>query len=116
MKEGEDFKFRDDLQENEKDTVPLEITFGPYSGTIFRYTVVQLQEEPENFTGARLKFQYEILDAGKHTETKLRSDERFSSHIGILLNTLLLESLDHTLENLDTEDGVDIVEVEDKQS
>lgn len=116
MIENEDFKFRDDLQENEKDTVPLEITFGPYSGTIFRYTVVQLQEEFENATGARLKFQYDILDAGKHTETKLRSDERFSSHIGILLNALLLESLDHTLENLDDEEGVEVVEVEDKLS
>jgi hypothetical protein len=91
MIESEDFRFRDDLFANkEGETVPIEILIKPYKGVILRYTQVAVKEQ-DNGT-AVLKFQYDLSDMGDHTETKLRSDQRFEEHLGILLNHLILES------------------------
>ena len=90
---GKDYRFRDDMyKKNSPDTVPIEILTDPYKGVILRYIKVAVKEL-ENGT-AILKFEYDLLDAGEHTETKLRSEERFHKHLSILLNHLILESVE----------------------
>jgi hypothetical protein len=92
MQVNEDFKFRDDLVKKKEDTVPIELLTGNYKGVILRYTKVAIREQ-EDLT-AKLQFEYEILDAGKSTETTLRKDKTFEFHIGLILNTLILEATD----------------------
>jgi len=88
-----DFRFRDDLTKPESgDTVAIEILTGPYKNVIFRYVRVSVREKEEN--EAVLQYQYELIEMGNHTETQLRKDTRFSQHLGILLNHLILESLE----------------------
>lgn len=87
---GEDFKFRDDLK---KDTVPIEMLTEAYKGVILRYTKVGIKEKEDDDT-AVLQFDYELLEMGDHTETKLRKDPNFQEHAGLVLNALILESLD----------------------
>lgn len=86
---GEDFKFRDDMKE---DTVPIELLTDPYKGVILRYTNVGVKELENNT--AILQFRYELYEMGDHTETKLRKDKQFQEHAGLVLNALILESLD----------------------
>lgn len=93
MIENNDFRFRDDLFKNQDgETVPLEILTEPYKGVILRYTKVAIKELEDGT--AKLQFQYDLLEMGNHTETKLRSDDRFEKHAGILLNHLILESVE----------------------
>ena len=86
---GEDFKFRDDLK---GDTVPMELLTGPYKGVILRYTNVGVKELEDDT--AVLQFAYELMEMGDHTETKLRKDVKFQEHAGLILNALILETLD----------------------
>ena len=83
----EDFKFRDDLK---ADTVPIELLTGPYKGVIYRYTATKLEENDAK-TGAKLMFDYDFFETGTFTEAKLRKDKKFSFHIGLILNSLILE-------------------------
>lgn len=93
MIDPRDFRFRDDLAKIESgDTVPIEILTGPYKNVIFRYVRVSVKEKEEG--EAVLQYQYELLEMGNHTETQLRKDERFSRHLGVMLNHLILESLE----------------------
>jgi hypothetical protein len=88
-----DFRFRDDLTKPDAgDTIALEILTGPYKNVIFRYVRVSVREKEDD--EAVLQFQYELIEMGDHTETQLRKDPRFSQHLGILLNHLILESLE----------------------
>lgn len=99
---GEDYRFRDEMfNPDSKDTIPIEILTEPYKGVILRYTRVGVKEL-ENGT-ALLQFEYDMIDAGQHTETKLRKDERFHKHLGILLNHMILESLEGREDNADRE-------------
>ena len=94
MLEQKDFRFRDDMNQGvEKNTVPIEILTPPYNNVILRYTTVAVKEMEEG--NAVLRFQYELLDVGESTETKLRNDKRFEQHLGLLLNHLILESAEH---------------------
>lgn len=86
---GEDYIFRDDLKE---DTVPIELLTGPYKGVTLRYTTVAIQEQENNT--AKLKFDYELYETGDHTMVGLRKDDRFQHHIGLILNSMILESLE----------------------
>lgn len=94
MIENGDYKFRDDLYNAKKgETVPIEILTWPYNGVIYRYSQVGVSEQEDGT--ANLKYSYELLQCGEHTETQLRKDEKFSRHLGILLNHLILESLEN---------------------
>lgn len=94
MIEQKDFRFRDDMNQGvEKNTVPIEILTQPYNNVIFRYTTVAVKEKDDGT--AVLRFQYDLLDVGEFTETKLRNDKRFEQHLGLLLNHLILESAEH---------------------
>jgi len=87
---NEDFKFRDDLVKTASDTVPIELLTGRYKGVIFRYTTVAIREQ-ENLS-AKLQFDYDLLETGKHTKDFLEEDKKFEFHIGLILNTLILEA------------------------
>lgn len=91
MIEATDFRFRDDLA-NKEDTVPIEILIDPFKGVILRYNQVGVKEQ-ENGT-ATLRFAYDLLETADHTQVSLRKDPRFEQHLGILLNHLILESLE----------------------
>lgn len=102
MIENTDFIFRDDLYKPENgDTIPIEILIGPYKGVIYRYVRMGVTEKPDG--EAVLRFQYELLELGNHTETSLRNDQRFTDHIGIILNHLILEVAESDIDN--REDG-----------
>lgn len=88
---GETYKFRDDLSKK-YDTVPIELLTEKYEGVILRYTNVAIQEL-DNGT-AKLKFSYDLLEMGKHTETNLRRSKEFEDHIGTILNRMILEVVD----------------------
>lgn len=86
---GEDYKFRDDLKH---DTVPIEILSGPYKGIVLRYTKVMIKEqEREN---ALIKFDYDLIETNKFKEKKLRQDKLFQEHIGLILNDMILETIE----------------------
>jgi hypothetical protein len=92
MNINKDFKFRDDMVKEEKETVPIELLTGDYNGVILRYTTVEVKEN-ENGT-ATMKFAYDLLEMGNHTETSLRKDNVFNQYIGLVLNTMILEAVD----------------------
>jgi hypothetical protein len=90
---GKDFKFRDDLYNKESgETVPIQILTGPYKDVIYRYIKIAVQEKEDGH--AVLQFIYDLLELGEHFETKLRADKRFVEHLGLLLNSFILETLE----------------------
>lgn len=104
MIENGDFRFRDDLYKVDKgETVPIEILLPPFKGVIIRYTQVGVKEQ-ENGT-AVLRFAYEVISPGEHSELSLRRDKKFEEHLGILLNYLILEAAEaEVMENANRED------------
>ena len=86
---GEDYKFRDDLK---YDTVPIELTSGPYKGIVLRYTKVSIKEQTG--TNATVKFEYDIIKADQFNKLKLRNDVMFQEHIGLILNGMILETVE----------------------
>lgn len=96
---NEDYKLREDMDEKVHDTLPIELLTGPYKGVLYRYTTVQLREQEDGF--AKLQFQYELYEMGDHTETYLRKDPLFTNHIGLILNQIILETLEEPVEDKD---------------
>ena len=90
---GEDFEFVDSLK---TDTAAIRLLSGPYKDVVYRYTVMSMRENDDD--SATLSFEYELLQLGEHYETKLRSDKKFQEHVGLILNTLILELVEQTLE------------------
>lgn len=88
---GQDYRLRDDLYEEDK-TLPIELLTGPYAGVIMRFTTVSIKEIEDD--QAKMLFDYELLEMGNHTETSLRKDDRFTHHAGLVLNTMILETLE----------------------
>ncbi len=88
---NEDYKFRDDLFDPKKDgtTCPIEILTQPYTGVVFRFTTVQFKLDEDNIP--RLRFAYDLTETKKFSEMKLRQDEYFVKHLGLILNAVLLE-------------------------
>lgn len=86
---GEDYTYCDDMKQ---DTIPIKLLSGPYKDVIYRYTKLEIREK-ETEDIAVMKFEYELHEMGEHTEVKLRRDPKFNEHIGLVLNTLILESL-----------------------
>ena len=96
---NEDYKLREDMDEKTHDTLPIELLTGPYKGVLYRYTTVQLREQEDGF--ATMQFQYELYEMGDHTETSLRKDQNFTRHIGLILNQIILETLEEPTEEVD---------------
>lgn len=91
---GKDFRFRDDMHKPGEagDTIPIEVLTGPYKNVIYRYVKIGVKEKDDG--EAVLQFIYDLLEMGDHTETSLRNDMRFTNHIGLILNHLILETLE----------------------
>ena len=83
---GTDFRFSNVYN---TDTSAIELLTEAYKGVIFRFKDVGIRENVDGT--ATLKFSYEILSSGKFKEDKLRDDEYFERHLGLILNTLILE-------------------------
>ena len=92
---GVDYKFRDDIKD---DTVPIELLTGPYKGIVYRYTKVAVKEKEDDT--AVMQFDYHLYHTGELSETTIRRDRKFTQHIGLILNALILE----TVENENRED------------
>jgi hypothetical protein len=90
---GEDFEFVDTLK---TDTAAIRLLCGPYKDVVYRYTTMAIRENEDD--SATLSFDYELLQLAEHYETKLRKDIRFQEHLGLILNTLILELVDKTQE------------------
>jgi hypothetical protein len=109
---GTDFRFSNVYN---TDTSAIELLTEAYKGVIFRFTNVGVRENDDGT--ATLRFSYEILSPGKFKEEKLRDDQYFEQHLGLILNTLILDIVE--LESADresyTEESVDerIVHSED---
>ena len=88
---GKDYLLRDDLYEEDK-TLPIQLLTGPYKDVILRYTTVAIKEMEDD--QAKMIFDYDLLEMGNHTETSLRKDVKFTQHIGLVLNTMILETLE----------------------
>ena len=87
---GEDFEFNDTLK---TDTAAIKLLTGPYKNVIYRYTSMSVKEN--NNDTATMQFDYELFEMGEHTETSLRKDKRFTEHIGLILNTLIIEAVEY---------------------
>lgn len=94
MKMNEDWRFRDEIK---ADTVPIEILTEPYKGVILRYTKVAIKEKEND--SAVLNFEYDLFEMGKHTEVSLRKDKKFEYFVGLVLNSLILESVEGPNDN-----------------
>lgn len=88
---GEDYMFMDSMK---TDTTTIKLLTGPYKDVVYRYTNMSVKEN-DNDT-ASLIFDYELYEMGEHTETSLRQDTRFIGHIGLILNSLILEAVEHS--------------------
>lgn len=71
------------------DTSAIELLTDAYKGVIFRFTNVGVKENDDET--ATLKFAYEILSSGKFKEDLLRKDKYFEEHLGLILNSLILD-------------------------
>jgi hypothetical protein len=92
MKIGKDFFFRDDIK---KDTVPIQLMNCIFEGVVLRYTKIQIHEEKGN--KATIKFDYELIDVPKKlNKAKLKKSKEFKEHIGLILNSMILDVIDQT--------------------
>lgn len=91
---GEDFMFNDSMK---TDTTAIKLLTGPYKDIVYRYTQLSVKENTNDT--ATMFFDYELYEMGEHTETSIRKDERFTKHIGLILNTLILEAVDDLEKN-----------------
>lgn len=92
MELGTDFKFRDDLfnQKEAGSTVPIELTLDPFAGVVYRYTTVTFKMGEDDIP--RLLYDYEIIKTNDLSMTTLRKNEKFNAALGLILNTLLIDS------------------------
>ena len=92
MEMGTDFKFRDDLFNVKEDgsTVPIELTLDPFAGVVYRYTTVTFKVGEDDIP--RLLYDYEIIQTNDLSMVTLRKNEKFNTMLGLILNTLLLDS------------------------
>lgn len=83
---GTDFRFSNVY---DTDTTAIELLTEAYKNVIFRFKDVGIRENDDGT--ATLKFSYEILSPGKFKEELLRKDEYFERHLGLILNTLIID-------------------------
>lgn len=98
---NEDYKFRDDLYEEDK-TLPIELLDDPYKGIVLRYSQVAVKEQSDGT--AKMQFDYELLEMANHIETALRKDQKFTEYAGLVLNAMILEILEEGKQDNDGEE------------
>jgi hypothetical protein len=101
---GTDFRFSNVYN---TDTSAIELLTEAYKGVIFRFTNVGVKENEDGT--ATLRFSYELLSTGKFKEEKLRKDSYFEQHLGLILNTLIIDiaELDGANRKSDSEESVE---------
>ena len=92
MEIGVDYKFRDDLFDAKKEgtTVPIEILVDPFAGVVYNYTTVKFRVDENDVP--RIGYDYEIIKTNDLSMVTLRKNEKFNAMLGLILNTLLLDS------------------------
>ena len=92
MELGNDYIFRDDLfnAKEEGTTVPIELKLDPFTGVVYRYTVVKFKMDEDNIP--RLQYDYEIIKTNDLSMMTLRKNEKFNIMLGLILNNLLLDA------------------------
>jgi hypothetical protein len=92
MELGIDYKFRDDLfsVKEQGSTVPVELMLDPFAGIVYRYTTVTFKMGEDDIP--RLLYDYEIIKTNDLSMMTLRKNEKFNAALGLILNSLLLES------------------------
>jgi hypothetical protein len=103
---GTDFRFS--IESHGADTTPIELMTELYKGIIFNFTSVTIKEQTDGT--ATLKFGYNLIDTGEYKEDKLRGDKLFEEHLGLILNTLILDTLE--IENANGESDTEVVDEE----
>ena len=83
---GTDFRFSNVYN---TDTSAIELLTEAYKGVIFRFKDVGVRENEDGT--ATLRFSYELLSTGKFKEDKLREDDYFERHLGLILNALIID-------------------------
>lgn len=94
---GEDFRIVD--RDEKETTLPIELLLSPYKGVIFRYDTVSIKENDDDT--ANIVFSYDIIEMGDHVETVLHKDERFNEILGLILNRMILETVESDSGDLD---------------
>ena len=84
FKLGEDFQFYNFADTN---LTGIVLRKGEYAGVVYYYTYAGLNEEG---LGARLKFGYQIVQAGEFNRYLLEKDEKFVTLMGDILTELIL--------------------------
>ena len=89
------------------DTSAIELLTEAFKGVIFRFTNVGVKENED--ATATLRFSYEILSSGKFKEELLRQDPYFEHHLGLILNSLILDiaELDGAVRENNTDEFVE---------
>lgn len=92
MELGTDYIFRDDLFDPKKDgtTVPIELKLDPFTGVVYRYTIVTFKMDEDNIP--RLLYDYEIEKTNDLSMVTLRKNQKFNEVLGLILNSLLLDA------------------------
>lgn len=94
---GTDFKFRDDIQGT---TVPIELLTPPYDGIVYAYDTVNIKEGKDE---AILRFTYTFHDLHGWREKKLRKDDAFVKYLGLILNTLIINTLEVSVNGVESD-------------
>lgn len=77
------------VEKKDSEFYSLKIVHGPYTGVIYTYGAVTVQEDIENDV-ARLSFKYRIEDApAPLSKDELESNSEFNDYIGDILSQIL---------------------------
>ena len=75
--------------QDHNDTTWVEITSGNYSGVVYSYGMVGLDE---TIGLPQLRFNYMILHSGQHTKEALQNDQNFVKIMGDILTEIIIEN------------------------
>lgn len=86
---GQDFKFREDFK---TDTTPFELMVDPYKGIVYRYVKLDLTAFSES--DPRIKFDFLFLELNGFREKPLRKDVKFIQLLGLILNSIIIDTME----------------------
>lgn len=107
LKENVDYTFN--IPQEQGKEVNIELLTGKYSGVLFNFGRVSVDEDKEN-DQAFLNFEYNIVDS--NGIEYLENNIEFKDHIGNILTSIVMNKVGEFGEN-DYEDGTDYIETSD---
>lgn len=87
-KENVDYVFV--IPEDTTTNVDIRVNSGEYSGVVYNYGKVSVEEDKDN-DRAYLLFEYNIVDSNGFE--LLESDDNFKNHIGDILTTIMVKNM-----------------------